>query len=91
MTSDLADTEQTAWLDKLAAELAAHGHEAHVVTPQGRQPYLHVRNPGVLAENVLCDGQFYWWPWAQRIAATSDVRGAAQAIMRVLRAVDAQR
>lgn len=78
-------------LDKLAAELAAQGHETYVVAPHGRGPYLHVRNPGVLSENVLSDGGFYWWPWAERIAATSDVADAARAIVRVLRAVDAQR
>lgn len=89
--TDPNDPEAIAWLDKLAAELAAQGHETYVITPQGRRPHLHVRNPGVLSENVLCDGHFYWWPWAQRIAPTSDVPGAARAIMRVLRAVDTQR
>ena len=91
MKTNPTDAEQVAWLDKLAAELATQDHETYVVTPSERRPYLCVRNPGVLSENVLCDGEFYWWPWAERIAPTADVAGAAQAIVRVLRAVDTER
>ncbi len=43
----------TAALEKLAAELDAQTYVARLVTPQGRRPYLHVRNraAGVLTEN----------------------------------------
>jgi hypothetical protein len=35
----------TAALEKLAAELAQRGYEAKLIAPEGREPWLVVRNP----------------------------------------------
>ena len=85
-----SDSVGTAALEKLATELDGQTYVAQLVTPQGRRPYLHVRNrsAGVLTENVYAGDGFYWWGWAERIAPVADVAGAAAAIMRVLRALD---
>jgi hypothetical protein len=65
-------------------------YEARVVAHSGRRPYLHVQNraAGVLAENVYAGDGFFWWGWAERIAAVTEVAGAAAAIRGVLRARD---
>jgi hypothetical protein len=73
-------------LEKLAAELHSRGYEARITTPDGRQPRLTVTNPAavILAETVLADAGWYWWPWADRIAAMAEVSTAADVITRVL-------
>ncbi|MGA3153712.1 MAG: hypothetical protein ACLPN6_24720 [Streptosporangiaceae bacterium] len=80
-------------LESLAAVLAARGFAARLVTPPGRVPSLHVVNPAAtaLAEDVYAgvgqDGQcWFWWPWAERIAAGDDLAAAAAMIERVLAA-----
>jgi hypothetical protein len=45
----------------------------------------------VLTENIYAADGFFWFGWAERIAATADVAAAAEAITRVLRAVDSRR
>jgi hypothetical protein len=82
-------------LEGLAAELDGHGLRAELVTPPGRLPSLHIVNPAAaaLAEDVYAgpgrDGQWwFWWSWAERIAAGEDVAGAARRIRRVLAARD---
>ena len=72
-----------------------HGLRARLVTPPGRVPSLHVVNPdaSALAEDVYAgpcqDGQWwFWWSWAERIAAGDDLAGAASRISRVLAARD---
>jgi hypothetical protein len=82
-------------LEGLAAELADHGLRTRMVTPPGRLPSLHVVNPAAtaLAEDVYAgvgrDGQWwFWWSWAERIAASEDLDGAASQIRRVLAARD---
>jgi hypothetical protein len=80
-------------LEGLAMVLVHHGLRARVMTPPGRVPSLHVVNPGAsaLAEDVYAgrgqDGLWwFWWSWAERIAAGEDLEGAASMIERVLAA-----
>jgi hypothetical protein len=85
--------ENLARLEDLAVLLASHGLRARVITPPGRVPSLHVVNPAatVLAEDVYAgrgqDGRWwFWWSWAEQIAADDDREGAATTIARVLAA-----
>jgi hypothetical protein len=80
-------------LEGLAVVLVSHGLRARVLTPPGRVPSLHVVNPAaaVLAEDVYAgrgqDGRWwFWWSWAEQIAADEDLEGAASTIERVLAA-----
>ena len=78
-------------LERLGDVLAQHGLRAKLMTPPGRVPSLHVVNPAAaaLAEDVYAgrgqDGSWwFWWSWAERIAASEDLEGAAARIRRVL-------
>ena len=78
-------------LQGLAEVLSRHGLRTRLVTPPGRVPSLHVVNPSAsaLAEDVYAgrgqDGLWwFWWSWAERIAAGEDLEGAASMIERVL-------
>ena len=78
-------------LEELAAILAERGLRTRLMTPPGRVPSLHVVNPlaSALAEDVYAgrgqDGLWwFWWSWAERIAAGEDPEGAATLIARVL-------
>ncbi|HTP17255.1 MAG TPA: hypothetical protein VMK13_15650 [Streptosporangiaceae bacterium] len=80
-------------LEGLGEALAAHGFRTRLMSPAGRVPSLHVVNPAAtaLAEDVYaCPGQdgvwWFWWPWAERIAAGDDPADAALLISRVLAA-----
>lgn len=80
-------------LEGLAAELDGRGLRTRLVTPAGRLPSLHVVNPAAtaLAEDVYAgpgrDGQWwFWWSWAERIAASADLDQAASRVSRVLAA-----
>jgi hypothetical protein len=82
-------------LEGLAEVISERGLRARLVTPLGRMPSLHVVNPAAaaLAEDVYAgrcqDGQWwYWWSWAERIAVTDDLPGAARKIGQVLAARD---
>jgi hypothetical protein len=82
-------------LESLAAELDSRGLRTQLVSPAGRLPSLHVVNPAAaaLAEDVYAgpgrDGQWwFWWSWAERIAASADPGAAASRISRVLAARD---
>ena len=81
-----APGNDTAALKKLAAELNARGYETRLTVPDGRPPGLAVINPAVpmLAETVMAYEEWFWWPWADRIAPAADVAPAADAIARVL-------
>ena len=81
-------------LDQLGPALAPCGMTASLVTPAGRVPSLRVVNPAApaLAEDVYAgcceDGSWwFWWSWAERIAAASDLDQAAARIAHVLAAV----
>jgi hypothetical protein len=78
-------------LEGLAEAVTAQGLSARLVAPPGRLPSLHVVNPraAALAEDVYAgpcqDGQWwFWWSWAERIAAGDDLAGAASRILHVL-------
>jgi hypothetical protein len=78
-------------LEGLALELDRHGLRTRLTAPAGRIPSLHVINPAVsrLAEDVYVgrsqDGRWwFWWPWAERIAAENELALAATLIARVL-------
>jgi hypothetical protein len=80
-------------LDQLGPALARYGMTASLVTPDGRVPSLRVVNPAApaLAEDVYTgrceDGSWwFWWSWAERIAAASDLDDAAARIAHVLAA-----
>ena len=75
-------------LETLAAELHRRGYEAKLITPEGRDPWLAVRNPQVpmLAETVLAHAEWFWWPWQDRIGPATDVPAAADRVLRVLAA-----
>ncbi len=80
-------------LDQLGPSLAARGMTPSLVTPAGRVPSLRVLNPAApaLAGDVYAgcceDGSWwFWWSWAERIAAASDLDQAAARIAHVLAA-----
>jgi len=80
-------------LECLAEMLTQHGLRASVTASRESTPSLHVVNPEapVLAEDVYAgranDGSYwFWWSWAERIAAGADLEGAADRIKRVLAA-----
>ena len=80
-------------LDLLASALAGHGMTTHLMAPPGRVPSLRVVNGAApaLAEDVYAgcceDGSWwFWWSWAERIAAAADLDGAAVRIAHVLSA-----
>jgi hypothetical protein len=83
-----SDSADTIALETLGAELEARGFEAHLVIPPGKQPWLAVRNPRavVMTEDVMAQGGWFWWPWADRIAPAEDIPAAVARIATVLRA-----
>jgi hypothetical protein len=72
-------------LEKLTGELTARGYEARLTIPGGRPPWLAVIGPAAtkLAETVMADAEWFWWPWADRIELPADVATAAGAIATV--------
>jgi hypothetical protein len=75
-------------LDTLAAEPRRRGHEANLIAPEGREPWLAVRNPQVpmLAETMLAQADWFWWAWRDGIGPAADVPAAADRVLRVLAA-----
>jgi hypothetical protein len=80
-------------LEKLAAELDSQTYTTTLIAPVNGRPHLRIanRDAAQLTENVYCDGDFYWWGWAERIGPVTDVAAVAQIIARVLRVLDAAR
>ncbi|MBO2446722.1 hypothetical protein J4573_06445 [Actinomadura barringtoniae] len=78
------------YLEELGEQLVRRGFRVRLNVPRGQAPSLHVMNPdaSALTENILAergaDGWWYWWSWAERIAAASDAPAAADRIARVL-------
>ena len=88
MVYDDARESDVTSLGRLAAELGPRGYNVTLIVAEGRRPTLAVRNPAapMLSENVLADAEWFWWPWADRIALTADVPAAAESVARVLAA-----
>jgi|ERR1700689_5160172 hypothetical protein len=89
---DLAYTDR---LDRLGSALVRRGLQVKLLAPAGRVPSLHVVNPAVraLAEDIYTgcceDGRWwFWWSWAERIAADDELESAAARIGHVLGAPD---
>ncbi len=82
------DPDPAADLEKLAAELDSQAFAVSLVTAQGR-PHLHITNRQAvqLTERIYCDGESFWWGWAERIADVAEVAAAAAAVTRVLRSL----
>ena len=76
MVYDDARESDVTSLEKLAAELAPRGFDTYLTTPEGRLPFLTVRNQEAaqLTEMILADGGSFWWSWAERIAKIDDPR-----------------
>jgi hypothetical protein len=77
-------------LERLAWVLAQRGLDASLVAPPGRVPRLEVTHPAGGAEDVYAwrcqDGTWwFWWPWAERIAAAAYLDDAAATIEQVLK------
>jgi hypothetical protein len=72
-------------LEKLAAELSSRGFDP-VLTTAGGRPASVVSNPGApaLSENILADGEWFQWPWADRIGPVAELGAVADTIARVL-------
>lgn len=93
LASDSTDARaEQADLERLAAELTARGYQADLRIPQGRLPYLDVRNPraSVLSEKVYAQADSFWFSWAERISGCDEVTTAAGILARVLRTVDGE-
>jgi len=88
MVYDNARESDVTSLEKLAAELAPRGFDTYLTTPDGRLPFLTVRNreAAQLTEMILADGGSFWWSWAERITGVANTGGAADAVARVLAA-----
>jgi len=76
-------------LEHLAVELRRRGMTADLVIVPGRIPRLEVVHPGGAAEDVYAwrgqDGTWwFWWSWAERIAAAAGLDDAAGRIEQVL-------
>jgi hypothetical protein len=80
-------------LEKLAAELDGQAYAVSLVTGGGRRPHLVITNRKALqlTENIYCAEGWFWWSWAERIAAVENLAAAAAAVDRVLRTLGAGR
>ena len=72
-------------LERLATALGP-GFITTLVTGSGRRPCLSVTCRDTRAgEDVYAGSSWFWWPWAERIAATSDPLAAARHVTTALR------
>ncbi|SEG61947.1 hypothetical protein SAMN04489712_107259 [Thermomonospora echinospora] len=95
MTPDSTETAtpydtRLEYLERLGDALVHRGFQVRLSAPLERPASLHVMNPEAtaLTENILAeqgsDGWWFWWSWAERIAAADDVATAADRVARVL-------
>jgi hypothetical protein len=72
-------------LEHLATALG-QGFITTLVTGAGRRPHLSVISRDTHAgEDVHTEGGWFWWPWAERIAAIDDPLTAAHQVSAALR------
>jgi hypothetical protein len=77
-------------LERLGDELIRRGLRVRLTVPVGTAPCLHVMHPdaSALSENILAepgaDGWWYWWSWAERIAAAHDLGTAVDRVVEVI-------
>jgi len=76
-------------LEDLSDLLDRERYVTTLVQGVGVHPYLSVtdRRAKALCERVYCDGAWFWWGWAERIAPVADLGKAAGIIRNVLRIV----
>ncbi len=88
MINQVTQRESSA-LEDLAAKLDRQKYVISLVANAGRHPHLCIsnRHADVLTERIYCDGEWFWWSWAERIARVADLAEAAAMISRVLRTV----
>lgn len=87
MTETAPDGPQAA-LERLAHAFDPKYFATTLTAGDGQPPSLTVTSLHCpLTEQVFCDGQQYWFPWAEPIGPVSDPAAAAAKIARVLRAV----
>jgi hypothetical protein len=83
------EPDNLARLELLAGVLTRRGLDARPLAPEGRMPRLAVQHPAGESGEVYAwrcqDGAWwFWWAWAERIAAGSDLERAAMLIEREL-------
>jgi hypothetical protein len=76
----------TAALENLAAALPGDRYATMLTCGTEREPKLCVVNRDLpsLASDVYAHSGWFWWPWAERIAATSDPQAAARQVSAAL-------
>lgn len=72
----------------LAVEIPPH----RMITPEGRLPYLEIRDIArpEYHHRIYVQAGWYFWPSGERIAATDDVRTAADTVRRIVHADNAE-
>jgi len=73
-------------LEALAAAFDPKEFATALVSGEGRVPRLTVvSRPAHTSQDVYVDGDWFWYSWAERIAAVSDVAQAAAKVADMLR------
>jgi hypothetical protein len=74
-------------LERLAAALDPSGFAVILVTRVGSRPRLAVVDRRTCAgEDIYADDRgWFWWPWAEPVAATGDPLAAAHRVTAALR------
>jgi hypothetical protein len=77
-------------LERLGEALVHRGFQERLSAPHERhasqqviKPEANAHNQNILAEHGA-DGWWFWWSWAERIAAADDIAAAADRVARVL-------
>ena len=82
------ETGPQAALERLAAALDTRDFATTLTTGPGHRPSLTVTSRHAdFGDDIYADHQWYWWSFAERIAAIDDPLTAARKITSVLRAL----
>ena len=92
MITEQDTARETAALESLASLLDREKYLVSLIGNPGRRPCLCVsnRHHNALTEWIYCDGEWFWWSWAERVAVVADLDYAAKVITNVLRIVGDQ-